>query len=381
MIRFWQIAMGILVAFIFICGSSNTLLGNKTKQGSTANSSQKAEKALLVKAVQVKKADGERHLDYPGIVLTDNQSELSFRVSGMIEDIPVKVGQVLKKGQLIATLDNNHYSNAREQARAAQRQARARMQDAQNEYQRLKKLKSARDISERKLQNAQTEAKTAEENYHIAQKRLAEVQRQLGYTSLKAPFDGIIASRKVHSFQTIEAGQPVVLMVDSSELHFQVQLPTSLFPIRNDFQKFECVFPALDGLKLPAKLHGMGPSALPPLRTFPLTVELESSAKHPIMPGTQGILHITAAQDASKSHILVPASAITSDHKGSPHVWIADPKSSQAHQRAVKLGGLHDGKMAVESGISPGEWVITAGQGHLSPGIKIKIVKPVSGSH
>jgi multidrug efflux pump subunit AcrA (membrane-fusion protein) len=98
------------------------------------------------------------------------------------------------------------------------------------------------------------------------------------------------------------------------------------------------------------------------------------------MPGTEGILRITASSDTSQNLILVPASAVTGDYHGTPRVWIADPKSKRAHPQAVKLGGLHEGKMSVESGLSLGEWVITAGQAHLNPGQKIKIVKPISGS-
>jgi RND family efflux transporter MFP subunit len=365
---------------MLVCGSSDTLLGKEAEKGSATNATQKSKKPLPVKAVQAKKADGKQLLDYPGVVLTDNQSKLSFRVSGMVEEFPVKVGQALKKGQLVARLDNDHFLNAREQARAAKRRAKVRTRNASSEYQRLINLLSHRDISKQRLQNAKTRAKTAEEDFHIAQKRLAEAERQLGYTTLKAPFDGIVASKKVHAFQTVRAGEPIALLVDSSDLLFRVQLPTSLLSRRDDFQKFECIFPALSGQKHEATLHGIGPSALPPLRTFPLTVELDPSPKHPLMPGTEGILRITAAPDRSQNRILVPASAVTGDYHGSPRVWIADPKSSQAHPRAVKLGGLHEGKMSVESGLSSGEWVITAGQAHLTPGQKIKIVNPMSGS-
>lgn len=380
MTKFWQTGIGILAVFILVCGVSDVLLGKKTQQDSAANPAQESKKALPVKAVKIKKAKGTRYIDYPGIVLTDNQSELSFRVSGMIQEMPIKVGQVLKKGQLLARLDNSHYLNAREQALAAKRRAMARMRDARKEYQRLKELKAARDISKRKLQRAQTAAKAAEENHHIAQKRLAEAERQLGYTVLQAPFDGVVASKKVHAFQTIAAGQPIALMVNSSDLLFRVQLPASVLPDKNDFEKFECVFPALNDLKIEARLHGIGPSALPPLHTCPLTVELDSAAKHGVTPGTEGILRIAAAPDESENRVLIPVSAVTSDHKGRPQVWIANPKTGRADQRPVKLHGLDNGKMAVESGLSDGEWVITAGQTHLSPGRKIKIVQPESKS-
>ncbi len=377
MTRFWQTGIGILAVVILVFGSADTMLGQKAKKGSATNSTQKA---LPVKAVQVEKANRKQCLKYPGVVITDNQSELSFRVSGKVEEVPIKVGQVLKKGQLIAQLEQSHFINAREQARAAKRQAKARMQDARSEYRRLKKLMSARDISKQKLQNAKTTAQSAEEDFHIAQRRLAEAERQLGYTTLKSPFGGIVASKKVHAFQTVEAGQPIALIVDPSDLLFRVQLPPSMLPLRNDLENFQCVFPALNGLKLEAKLHGLGPSALPPLRTFPLTVEIESAAKHPIMPGTEGILRITVASDAAKNRIRVPASAITSNHKGSPKVWIANPKSGRAQRRSVKLGEVQEGRVTVESGLSPGEWVITAGQSDLSSGRKVKIVKPMSGS-
>jgi RND family efflux transporter MFP subunit len=365
---------------MLVCGSSDTVLGKEAKKGSATTATQESKKPLPVKAVQVKKADGKQHLDYPGMVLTDNQSKLSFRVSGMVEEFPVKVGQALKKGQLVARLDNDHFINAREQARAAKRRAEVRTRNASSEYQRLINLLSHRDISKQRLQNAKTQAKTAEEDFNIAQKRLAEAERQLSYTILKAPFDGIVASKKIHSFQTVRAGESIVLLVDSSDLLFRVQLPTSLLSRRDDFKKFECIFPALNGQKIEAKLHGVGPSALPPLRTFSLTVELDLTPKLPIMPGTEGILRITASSDTSQNLILVPASAVTGDYHGTPRVWIADPKSKRAHPQAVKLGGLHEGKMSVESGLSLGEWVITAGQAHLNPGQKIKIVKPISGS-
>ncbi|WP_462324349.1 efflux RND transporter periplasmic adaptor subunit [Desulfoplanes sp.] len=377
MTRLWQTGIGILAAFMLVCGPSDTLLGKKTTQSPPTNSTQKV---LPVKAVRVKKGDGRYRMDYPGVVLTNNESTLSFRVSGMIEELPIRVGQVLEKGQLIARLDNDHFVNAREQARAATRQAKARMQDARAECQRLTKLRSVRDISKQKLQHAETSAKAAEENFCIAQKRLAEVGRELGYTRLTAPFDGVVASKKVHAFQTVEAGQTIALMVDPSDLLFRVQLPTSLLSRRKEFHSFKCIFPALNGLQLEAKPHGIGPSALPPLHTFPLTVELGSATQHSLMPGTEGILRITAVTDASKNHILVPVSAITSDHNGSPKVWIADPKSGRAHPHPVTLGGLHQGMMVVTSGLSPGDRVITAGQTHLSPGRKITIVKPMSGS-
>ena len=376
MARCGQAAMGILLAAVLFYGSGTPVLWAQASNATVHNATQ----PLPVKAMQVKKINKQHQLAYPGVVFAKHQSTLSFRVPGMVEAIPVTTGQRMQKGQLVARLDSAHYHNAREQALAARRQANVRTQDAQAEYARLTKLASGRDISKQRLQSAQTTAKAAQETLHIAQQRLAEANRQLRHATLKAPFDGVVVSKQVHAFESVAAGEPVAVLVDPATLHFRAHLPANLRAEQAHFSTFTCEFPALNGLTLDAELHGIGPSAQPPLRTYSLEVNLPSVAKHPVMPGLEGILHITVSRDAAASQLRLPVSAIISDHSGAPHVWIANPKNGTAHKRSVQLGAVREGKMTVTSGITPGQWVITAGQHHLSPGQTIKIVTSQHGS-
>jgi RND family efflux transporter MFP subunit len=331
---------------------------------------------LPVKAVKIQERSGSHQIDFPGVIRANTQSALSFRVPGLINELPVKVGQRVQKGDLIARLDATHYENAVEQALAAQKQAAAQMHDAQSEYQRLQELWAKQDVSNKELQAADSAAETAEEAVHIAEKRLAEARRQLSYTRLEAPFNGIIAEKKVHAFQTVAIGQPVALLVDPTNMLFRVQLPTSLRPDIDFFKKYKCIFPALGNLEVDAELHGIGPSALPPIRTFPLTVRLFTTPAHPIMPGTVGNLRITMSDKETEDFFLLPASAVVSDHEGHSRVWIVDKKSGKTQPQDVEVEGLHKGKIAVKSGLKSGQWIITAGQTHLSPGRKVKIVNP-----
>lgn len=336
---------------------------------------------LPVKAVQVVKPQGPQTIEYPGLVKANVQSELSFRVPGLVDELPVKVGQRVKKGDLIAQLDEIHYQNAYEQALSACNKAQAQSENAQNEYKRMQEVWSDKDLSVQKLQDAKTAAKAAGEALRIAEKELDEAERQLAYTKLKAPYEGIIARKDIQFYQHVDAGQTVVMLVDPTNMLFRVQLPTILLPEVQRFEKYQCRFAELGDLTLDAQLHGIGPSALPPVRTFPLTVHLEAKPDHPIMPGTEGLLQITLKEKKDGGFLLVPTQAVVGDHTGQPRVWTVEKSGGKAQPRNVTVEGIHDGRVALKSGVKAGEWVITAGQHKLRPGQQVKIVTPFTDGH
>ena len=330
---------------------------------------------LPVKAVEVKQAPPSFELNLPGVVQANVESTLSFRVPGTITEFPVKIGQEMRKGDLIARLDATHYENAVAQAEASRQEALANQQDASAQYGRVRKLWADQDMSTSQMDEARTSARTASQQVKIAGKQLAEARRELANSTLSAPYDGTVANKQVLNYQTVQAGQPVVLFVDTSSMQLRAQLPSSMLWEKDHFSDYKCVFPSLGGLTVDAQLKGIGPSALPPHRTYPVTVVITPPEGTPILPGTEGILRITVTNPGQADYTLVPATAVTSDHKGQSRIWTVDTKTGEAQPRPVEIEALHDGQIALRSGVQAGEWVITAGQNRLTPGRKVKIVK------
>lgn len=333
---------------------------------------------LPVKAVQTTRIPHIYHLKFPGMVQADTQSALSFRVPGLIVALPISIGQAVKKGDLIARLDMSDYQDAVDQARDARDRAMDRLQDEQQHYARVRKLWADQDVSTSQLDTARTAARTAEEEVRIAGKRLSEAERRLDHAKLTAPYDGIIADKHVHAFQRVGAGQSVALLVDPSSTRLRAQLPTALIPKKDRFTQYECTFPGVGGVTLKAALEGIGPSALPPIRTFPITVKLPPPADMPILPGTEGSLRITVTNPHAAGEVLVPAGAVVSTPEGKSRVWVVDRKSGKVTPHRVVIKGLHNGQIMCQSGVQAGEWVITAGHSRLSSDTKVHIVKPPS---
>ena len=332
---------------------------------------------IPVKAIRVTPVSKTFVRRLPATLMTGVETRLSFRVSGRILSLPVEVGQVVKKGKLIGLLDPRDFEDVLGEAEASLARAVARQEDAVLHLKRMEKLWSDQDVDINDLDSTRTGARSADDQVKIQKRQLNEARRRLTYTRLKAPYTGVIAQKQVNVFDTVAADQAVVLFVDLSCLKARAQLSSSLMSQHKRFEKYSVVIPALNELSLPATFEGIGPSALPPHRTYPITVILSPPPGTPILPGMEGILNITVKTPDQDNFILVPASAVVSDYKGQSRVWIVNPNTGETQPRTVAVEGLYHGRIALKSGINTGEWVITAGQNRLSPGCKVRIVQSV----
>ena len=247
--------------------------------GDEAETQSKEQIVRPVKTVTVKPVQMELHRRYPAMVQSSQQVEISFRVSGRIVELPIRAATKVKKDDIIAQLDkrdfeaevdrvNNLLKQAKAQLRAMTSGARsedvaaleagveaaeARAQAAQNQFERGKilfdkgtatKVRLDRDQAELRIANADLKARQQELAKGQAGSRKEDVEAQeatvkglevqlntakdaLSDTTLRAPFDGIVATRDVDNFTNITANQrlAVLLVTDSLDLVFDVPGP------------------------------------------------------------------------------------------------------------------------------------------------------------
>ena len=333
------------------------------------------EDVIPVKAIRVAPVPETFVRRLPATLMTEVETRLAFRVSGRISSLPVEMGQVVKQGELICLLDPRVFVDAAGEAEAALAQAVARQKDAGLHLKRMEKLWANQDVDISQLDKARADARSADDQVEMQKRRLNEARRRLAYTRLKAPYTGVIAQKEVNVFDTVAEGQPVVLFVDLSHLKVRAQLSPSLIPEQNRFEKYRVVIPALNGLGLPATLQGIGPSALPPANTYPITVVIKTGPKTDLRPGMNGLLEITVRRTREDRYIQIPLSAVTTDPKGNARAWVVDEKKGVVQPRQVEPGGLTKKGIEIKSGLSAGEWVVTAGLRRLRPGQRVLILK------
>ena len=151
--------------------------------------------------------------EFPGKLLPAQQSNLAFEIPGKINIVNVDIGDAVKKGQILAELDNR-------EATAQLKQAKAKYDLALQILNRYKDLRSEGHISIQDLDNANSEELIAKSQYEFYKVKLEQ-------TKLRAPFDGYIQNRFLDTGSVINGGIPIIEILDSTIVKAHVSIPVS----------------------------------------------------------------------------------------------------------------------------------------------------------
>jgi len=329
---------------------------------------------LAVKTLAVEPVPATYELRLPAVVEANLESQLGFKVGGRVESIGVDVGTVVTSGQVVATLENADYRNDIQQSEAALKQAQAEENNAKLQYGRIEKLWADGSIDVAELDSARAQARSTQAEVNRLTSSVAEAQLQLGYTLLTSPYNGIVAKREVNKYDIVEAGTPVVLLVDTEVLKVQGQLSTARISDRQHFTAYRCEFPSLNGLVCEATLKGISPRALSPTWTFPIDVSIKPPTGAGILPGMNALLVITVKRASGAGVMIIPTTAVDTKSKGQPIIWVVNTKDSTVHSKPVKLGAMTATGLVIEEGLTAGDLVVTAGILQLHEGEKVTLL-------
>jgi membrane fusion protein, multidrug efflux system len=151
-------------------------------------------------------------LRFPGRVRAVQRAELAFNVPGQIVEFPAQPGDVLSEGALIARLDPAEYQSRLDAAQAE-------FDKARTDHERVRK------IWEQSQAVARAEVDQKRTAMEVARSAYASARRDLEHTTLKAPFDGVIARRNVENFQNVQAKEPIVSLQNVEELEIVIHVP------------------------------------------------------------------------------------------------------------------------------------------------------------
>ncbi len=154
--------------------------------------------AIPVKLLQVVEQNGKAVINTSGLLSTENEARLSFKIGGIIDLIAVKEGDLVRKGQLLASIKSTEIS-------ALVQQVELSLEKAQRDYQRVENLYKDSVATLEQLQNART-------GVDIAKQSLQQVAFNQQYSKIYAPTDGFIVAKAGNIGELTNAGAPVLLM-------------------------------------------------------------------------------------------------------------------------------------------------------------------------
>ena len=206
-------------------------------------------------------------------------------------------------------------------------------------------------------------------DYEEAQARLDAAEIQLGYTRIKAPFEGLIIARYIHFAEQVEAGTPLFRISDFDPLLCPIQVPErELQQLRRGQSAYLTVEP------FPAERFDASVLRISPVvdaATGTIKVTLEVRARGLLRPGMFGRVYLQTATHADA--LVIPKAALSLESIGET-VFVAD--NSAASRREVVLGFTEGDFVEVVSGVTENESVVVVGQDGLSDGTPIRVVEP-----
>ncbi len=297
---------------------------------------------------------------YSGTVEEENGSSLSFTTGGTILQLKVKVGDRVRKGQLIATVDPTQVKNTYEMAHATRMQA----EDA---YGRMKQLHDKGSLTELKWVEAQSQLQQAVAAEGIAKKSLADC-------ALHAPFDGVVSEKYAEVGQNAAPGMPIVKLVTTNVLNVKISVPESEMANVRVHQRARIAVQALGGKQYEGYVVEKGIVADPISRSYSVKIRVVGTS-NALLPGmvSQVALDRTDTQKAgmaAKADVVIPAHLVQLADDNSNFVWVDE--GGKAVRRTIVCGEYQSNGVSIVSGLKTGDRLIVEGQQKVSTGTAIK---------
>ena len=337
------------------------------------------EKASIrpVRAMKVSDAAALQQRWFAGRAKATREIDLAFKVGGPLVAFDMKVGDVVGKGDLLGRIDPATYAADVAHSEASLERAKASLNNAMLEYERQNTLYEKGHVAKARVDNVTAQVQKNQADVAAEEAALKRAQLDLDYTNLRAPFSGIVVKTYVENFENIRAKQPTIRLVDSSRIEMIVDIPESLISMVPQVKETIAVFDAFPDRVITGTIKEIGTEASDTTRTYPVTLIMDQPEDIKILPGMAGKASAsTPPQDVvAEAGVEIPVSAtFTSEEPGSTFVWVIDETSKTVSQRRVRTGNLTDRGIKITEGLSPGEWIATAGVHYLSEGQQVKIL-------
>lgn len=312
---------------------------------------------------------------FTGTAKAGIESKLSFKVGGTIKSINVKLGDGVKRGQLIASLDATDYSVRVKEAEAGLKEAESQELNAKNNYDRSKALYESNSISKSELDAARARYESAKANVERMKSALQYARLQLSYTRLTAPIDGTIAEVPAEINENVNVGKHVVTITSEGETEVEVFVPEVFISRIEVGTEVDIAFDAIRDKDFTGKVSEVGVSTGGYATTYPVKVNLDEEDPR-IKPGMAAEVRFNFEVTDDLNRIIVPLASVGEDDEGR-YVFTVTPDSvgiGIANKVRVNVGELTGDGLEILEGLVDGDLVVTAGVTRIQNGQKVKLL-------
>lgn len=309
-----------------------------------------ADEPVTVPVARVEAREIPALVELTGTVQAAERAAISARVSGVVSRVAVSLGSTVAAGEVLVTLEAGEIT-------ARLRQAEAQLAQAKRHLERDRSL-LARDAATPET------VRTRADQFAIAQAAHQEARSMLAYTTITAPFAGVIIAKRVNAGDLATPGTVLLKLEDNRRLQVRTALPESLIARVRMGDRLTVHVPAA-GVEVAAAVAEIGPASDPSSRSAAITLDLPAGAD---LRSGQFARVLVPAESAIA--LLVPESAVLPAGQ-MDRVFVIE--GDTARLRLVRTGQRRDGLVEILAGLDPGETVATGNNRLLENGRRVRV--------
>lgn len=310
----------------------------------------------LVDIVEVEGHANVRQTEYPGQTEAKDNTDLSFKVAGIIKKVYVKEGDHVTQGQVLARLDSRDYETQLAATESEYRQVKA-------ECERVMTMHAEKAVSDNNYDKARSglERITAKLKNH---------RDQLEDCVIRAPYAGYVSRVYRSDSEAAGPGIPIVGLFTSNGIEVVINVPETEYARRGQKATYQATFSALPGRIFPLHLTSVAQQANAN-QLFQMRLSLASDV-HEVTPGMSAMVCINHENTSTDSKTQIPVGALCNE-EGQAYVFVFDSVKNTVHKTPVEVEALlTDGHAVIAQGIAAGQQVVASGVRILCDGQHVK---------
>lgn len=304
-----------------------------------------------VKAQEIPATDNGSTVTYIGTVKPEKSKVLTAAHSGTITGLNVKQGSYVRKGQTVAEIESQSLTSSQDMAHATLKQA-------EDGYERAKKVYEGGGITEAKWVEVETQLAQARAAAEIADKAVEDCV-------IKAPYNGYITEVSVSEGEEASIAQPIATIIDINSLEFEFSVPEMDLDGLKAGQDVEISVSALGEDAVQGRIKSKGFTASPLSHSYKCT----AVALKPVSGLMPGMACKIRTEKEAVAGIAIPTSIVQTGSEGN-YIWVIE--DGKAAKRNIVTGGYTGSGVIVTEGLEPGDQVIIEGFQKVSTGMAVK---------
>ncbi|MEL6255431.1 MAG: efflux RND transporter periplasmic adaptor subunit [Bacteroidota bacterium] len=316
--------------------------------------------------------DGGSLRTFNGTAQTDKVIGLSFRSGGIITLYNLRIGQKVRKGELLARLDNVQARLAYEQALASLNIAESQEKTAKLSLNRVRSLYEKGSAALSEYESVKNSYQNAINSLESAKRSVAIQKEQINYGYIYAPQTGVIASVSSELGENVNPGQSIAILNAGNKITIQLGIPESVINSVKLGMKVSIDFPVISAKTFEGKVAELSPALDRSTSTYPVEVEVLNPTEE-VKSGMAANVNFSFGASEKKT-LMIPAKSVGEDSKGRFVFLVKDGgEPATVQKQHIKIGPLHSGGFEVLEGLEAGQKIAVAGLQTLLDGQEVKI--------